>query len=311
MKNFSSEKYWYLKQLNIFMDLSNADAYSLERIISYKGLKHEERICEQGVYFIKEGRIKITEENIDEKQDKEKNRKQKADSEENTETKVVLEQGEIFGVFSDEASIDAITYAECLSEVCLGIATIRDFSFFLKRKSHLTSPLDQRTLFNKFNDSILRGKHKNQQVHFSRHNILTMTSTPDRKKFNALDNIVFRTVSSRLALLLQNLASVSDSKGVVLVPRLSTKRLSKLIGSTQETIDKLLETFKQHQVIQKCRGRIQILNAWKLKQISDASMKTLTPQKEVSPISDEDFDLETLISGQVAGESESASVINV
>ena len=40
----------------------DSDAFYLDRILSYKELKHEERICEEGVYFIKEGRIKITEE---------------------------------------------------------------------------------------------------------------------------------------------------------------------------------------------------------------------------------------------------------
>lgn len=311
MRNFISEKYWYIKQLNIFKDFSNADAYSLERILSYKDLKHEKRICEEGVYFIKDGRIKITEENFNDYQDKEKNRNKKANKDDNQQTKVVLERGEMFGVFSDDLSFDTFTYAECLSEVCIGIATIRDFSFYLKRKSHLTFPLDQRTLFEIFNDSILRGKHKNQDEHLSRHNILTMTSTPDQKRFNAFNNIAFRTGSSRFALLLLNLASVTDSKGVMFVPRLTIKRLSKLIGCTSESIDILLETFKQHHVIEKRRGRIQILDAWKLKKISDARMKTLNPIKEETVIPDDDIDLAAILNGQPQGFSETASNITV
>lgn len=314
MRNFTSEKYWYVQQLNIFQDLSDADAYSLERIISDKELKHEERICNEGVYFIKDGRIKITEESLEEipKQNNTQSRNSKSD--EKTETKAVLEQGELFGVFADDENLlnestDTLTYAECLTEVCVGIASRRDFSFFLKRKSHLTLPLLERTIVDIFTDTYFRGRQKKQKELLKRHNILNITSTPDQKRFNAFNNIAFRTVSSRLALLLQNLASVSDNKGVVLVPRLSIKRISKLIGTSTEIIDKLLETLKQHHVIDKRRGRIQILNAWKLKQISDARMKTLTPRKESVSISDEELDFEALISGQVSGEPESASTL--
>lgn len=303
--DISLEKYWYVKHLNIFKDLSDEDAYSLERIISYSELKHEERICDEGVYFIKDGRIKITEENTEEVQKPTDTQAGSSNSDEKTKTKEVLDPGEMFGVFGIDESSKVFTYAVCLTEVCVGIATMRDFSFLLKRKPHLTLPMLGTTLFDRFHDTFFIGKQKKQNRRSYQHNILNIPSSPDFKRFNPLNNIAFRSVSSRLALLLQNLASVSDKKGVLFLPRLSIKVISKLIGASTETIDELLETYKQHQVIDKCRGRIQILDAWKLKQVSDARMKTLSPRNETTPIIEDEFDFEALLSGQVRGESES------
>ena len=308
MKHLIAEKYWCVKQLNIFQDLSKSDAFYLDRILSHKELKHEERICEEGVYFIKEGRIKITEEPSDSNHENRENRSNQSKSEEKAETKEVLETGEIFGVFSNEdkslrESSEVLTYAECLSEVCIGIATIRDFSFYLKRKPHLTLPLHRPSLL----DTFYTDRHKKQETQLNRHNILKINKTMDCKDYNAFGNIAFRTVSSRLALLLQNLAVVSDNKGVLITPRLSSKRISRLIGTSIETLDKLFETFKQHQVIERRWGRIQILNSWQLKKIADAHKKTLTPMKDATVLPEDDFDLAAIISGQPPqGTSENA-----
>lgn len=308
MKHFIAEKYWCVQQLNIFQDLSDSDAFYLNRILSDKALKHEERICEEGVYFIKEGRIKITEETSDNNQEKSQNRSIQAKS----ETKEVLETGEMFGVFSDDDRVlregsEVLTYAECLSEVCIGIATIRDFSFYLKRKPHLTLPLHRPSLL----DTFYIDRLKKQEAQLSKHNILKINKPTDCKDYNAFGNIAFRTVSSRLALLLQNLAVVPDNKGALLTPRLSSKRISRLIGTSAETLDKLFETFRQHQVIERRWGRIQILNSWQLKKIADARMKTLIPMKEAAVIPDDDIDLAAFINGQAPGTSESASTFNV
>ncbi len=312
MIKFTSEKYWWIKQLNIFQDISDADAYSLDRIVSDNELKHEERICEESVYFIKEGRIKISEDTSYDSNEKNEKRSMNSKSEEKHETKVVLEEGEMFGVFSDKEMMlrghsEVLTYAECLTEVCIGIATFRDFSFFLKRKPHLSLPLHRRTLL----DAFLRDRNKKQQGQFSSHNILDTNSSADCKDFNAFSNVAFRTESSRFALLLLNLATAPDRKGIPLVPQVSTNRLSRLVGASVETIEQLLRTFKQHQVIDKVRGRIQILNSWELKKIADARSKTLTPTKEASVIPNDDLDLAAFLNGQDQGEGGTASTINV
>ncbi len=315
MKNFNTEEFWYIKQLHIFRDLSEADAYALAQIITFRDLKHEERISEEGVYLIKEGRVKIAENLPDTDSDKNTNSANNSDKDESQETKEVLEQGEIFGVTSVDggfwnANSEPLTYAETLTEVCIGFATIRDFSFYLKRKPHLALPMLRRTRLGIFNATILRYGNKLQDGQLGSHDILKRVAIPNHKHANAFGNIAFRTVSSRLALLLQHLSTVSDNNGNIFAPRLSNKRISELIGSSMETIDTLLNTFKQYNVIETRRGRIQIMNAWKLKKIADARMKTLTPRKVPTTTSDLENDLEMFGNLQNENRIESGSDIS-
>ena len=319
MKNLVTEQFWCVKQIHIFRDLSEADAHALAQITKFRTLKHEERICEEGVYLIKEGRVKISENLPDANSKKIENRAENSDSNENQdpETKDVLEPGEIFGVISEDEGIlneNRTPFAETLTEVCLGTVTIRDFSFFLKRKPHLALPMRRRRqigfsnmLETSNNPLFIRSKNKKQGSQFGSHNILKKNAVPGCKRTNALGNIMFRSTSSRLALLLQNLALTPDRKGIVFVPRLSTKHMSKLIGSSSETIETLLKTFKQYHIIDKRRRQIQILNPWQLKKIADARMKTLSPPEVPATTSDDDIDLEKLINFQEDGRTEPRS----
>lgn len=324
MRYFKTERYWYVKQIHIFRDLSEEDARALTQIIKFKNLKHEERICEEGVYLIKEGRVKISENLPDTDSEKIEKRAKNSGSSGNQDdipgTKEVLEQGEIFGVIPENAeSLDEneSTFAETLTEVHLGIVTIRDFSFFLKRKPHLALPLQRRrqvsfsnVLETSNNPFFIRYKNKKQGWQFGSHNILNKNASPDCKRTNAFGNIMFRSTSSRLALLLHNLALTPDKNGVVCVPRLSTKRMSKLIGSSTETTETLLKTFKQHNIIDKRRGQILILNAWQLKKIADARMKTLpSPQMSV-PTSNDDIDLAMFMSPRDENNSQNSSTVS-
>ena len=320
MKNFVTEHFWCVKRINIFRDLSEADARALREITTFKDLKHEERICEEGVYLIKEGRVKISENLPDTDSKENKNPSVNTDKgknqDANSETKEVLEQGEILGVISEDAEIlneNQSTFAETLTEVCVGIVTIRDFSFFLKRKPHLALPLPRRrpldfsNMFGVSTNPFGGYRNKKQEGQLNLHNILKTSAAPDCKRANAFGNIMFRCASSRLALLLQNLALPPDSKGIVLVPRLSIKRMSKLIGSSTETIETLLKTFKQYHIIRTRRGQIQILNPWQLKKIADARMKTLSPPEAPVTTSDDEIDLEKIINFQEDGRTEPRS----
>ncbi|MCY4401303.1 MAG: Crp/Fnr family transcriptional regulator [Candidatus Poribacteria bacterium] len=315
MKHFTKEQFWYIKQLDIFHDLSEADTYALAQIITFKELKHEERICEEGVYLIREGRVKITRNLPDDDTGEKKNSTNKSEKDDNQETIEVLEQGEIFGVVPDDEEfwkVDAepIAFAETLTEVCIGVVTIRDFSFFLKRKPHLMLPMRRRTRLGTRYASFFGYENRLRKGQLSSRNILKRTTVPDNTHANALSNIAFRTVSSRLALLILNIASVSDKNGNVFVHRVSIKRISKLIGSSTETIDTLLNTFKHHNVIDRRFGRIQIKNAWQLKKIADARMKTLSPPQVSVSTSTEDFDLEALINFQDNSEMNVPSTIS-
>ena len=144
MKNLISERFWCVKHVNIFSDLEEQDIRTLAQIATFKNLKHKERISTEGVYLIKEGRVKVTDNSPDIESEKPKTTAKNTDPDEKQKTKEVLEQGELFGVVQNDDDVlneNVQTYAETLSDVCLGVVTIRDFSFFLKRKPHLGLPL--------------------------------------------------------------------------------------------------------------------------------------------------------------------------
>lgn len=304
MNNFIRQQFWCIKNINIFRDLSGADAHALDQITTYKMLKHEERIHEEGVYLIKEGRIKISE-NPKETDPKNNNTiSNKSDSEKKETpkptTKEVLEAGEIIGAAPEHEEFwkdntEPYTFVETLTEVCIGIVSIRDFSFFLKRKPHLALPLQPKMYKNIFN--IVHTYTKPSFVGYrkleDRHNILKQAAAQDFRLTNALTNIAFRCASSQISLLIQNLANTPDKNGRVYAPRLSTKRMSRLTGCSTETTQSILFAFKEHHIIKLRRGNIQILDLWKLKKIADSRMKTLSAP-DVSTTSTDDFDLQAL-----------------
>ena len=314
MRNLISERFWCVKHINIFRDLSETDARALEQITTFIQLNHQERICTEGVYLIKEGRVKIADNASEPELETPKNTAKNTDPDEKQQTKEVLEEGEIFGIVQYDDCRGGVSptarkmngetpllssYAETLSDVILGVVTIRDFSFFLKRKPHLGLPLLylKRTkmphVLRKVHSTFSYVNRNNENWYSGASNIIKKNKTPDTLRFNRFSNIAFRCASSRFALLLHNLADTPDSKGIILVPRLSKKRISRLIGSSTDTIETLLNAFKQHNVIKKRRGRIQVLNPWYLKKIADASMKTLTAPT-VPETADDDFGLELL-----------------
>lgn len=299
MRNLISERFWCIKHVNIFRDLDEQDIHTLAQITIFKNLTHGERISTEGVYLIKEGRVKIAENTSEPESETPKNIAKNTAPDEKQNTKEVLEQGELFGVVQNNDDVldeNVQTYTETLSTVCLGVVTIRDFAFFLKRKPHLVLPSKSRmpNMFRKVRNVYPSFKGKDKQWSDGSSNIFKLNKNPDKLSKNSLSNIAFYCASSRLALLLQNIAETPDRKGVVLVPRLSKKRISRLIGSSIETIETLLRTFKQHNVIKMKRGRIQVLNPWHLKKIADAKMKTLTAPTANDTASDDDFGLELL-----------------
>ncbi len=256
MKNCITEQFWYVKQIHIFRDLAEPDAHALERIATFKELKHEEHLSAEGVYLLKAGRVKIYENLLDTE----------------PETKAVLEPGELFGMVAAEVSpwenTEPHSLAETLTEAHIGFVTVRDFTFFLKRKPHLALPLRKSGRF-RIPDRLLWNWH-------NRPGLQTKTTiVPSCKHANAFANIAFRCAASRLALLLLNLTASAKACGNSgFIPRLSTRRLSKLIGSSVETTETLLKTFKQHGLLDRRWGRTQVLDMWRLKKIADAKMQT-------------------------------------
>ena len=258
------ERFWCVKQIDIFSDLAEDDAHALDRITTFKQLKHEDAISTEGVYLLKEGRVKIYE----------------TPPEGEAITLDVLEPGEIFGAIQwEESEAHRNVTAEVLTEATVGVVSAKNFQFFLKRKPHLA--LLSRKTFGSFVKRYLhRGSGKSGKL-----NLLISRQKPRRRMTNPLLNIAFRSPASRLALLLQNCADApkqgranATHGSQCTLRKLPTRKLARLIGSSVENMEALLNQFKQHGIIEKRYRRIQILDPWQLKKIANARMGTLPPK---------------------------------
>ena len=227
------ERFWCVKGINIFQDLTESDADALARITTLVDLKHGDTLSAEGVYLLKEGRIKIY----------------RTPPEGEAITLDVLDPGEFFGAvkWEDDAAHPNVT-AETFAETSVvGIVSVQNFQYFLKRKPHLAMP-PQRTLGSLLN-RYLRWRSKEP----TDYNLVTSCQKPRRGLTNPFLNIAFRSPASRLALLLQNCAEAPEHRRTAMGRRskcigrkLSTKRLAQLIGNSVENIEALLNQFKQH-----------------------------------------------------------------
>ena len=291
----TSERFWCVKQIDIFQDLSESDANALERITTFKQLKYSDTISTEGVYLLKEGRIKIYE----------------TPPEGEPVTLEVMEPGEILGAvaWDDNAARRNIT-AETLTEAIVGIVNVQNFQFLLKRKMHLAMPfrrsLEQRiwsaidAAIHKLNDSNTiksrwtpietSGPMISAQLARLR-NLLFKRMTPHGKSrdgmINPFINVAFRSPESRLALLLQNYAdaprrnrTITGRGSQCTLRKLSTKKLAILTGCSIKKTETLLNQFKQYNILKKRYRRIQILDPWQLKKIANARMETLPPKTD-------------------------------
>ena len=282
------ERFWSVKQIHIFRDLSEADTEALARLTTFKTLKNGEPLCAEGVYLLKEGRVKIYE----------------TPPEGEPVTLELLEPGEIFGAVQwEEDHAHPNVIAETLTETVVGIVNVQNFQFFLKRKPHLAMP-SQKTFIHRIQQYIRRWKTvrnfirkkpgglgwKDARIDLTRKIKGRKDGFPNLPIFqssNPLLNIAFRSSASRLALLLQNYVDAPKHNQTLgghgsqcTLRKLSTKKLARLIGSSVEKTETLLNQFKQHKVLEKRFRRIQILDPWQLKKIANAKMKTLVHIQE-------------------------------
>ena len=258
------ERYWSVKQIHIFRDLSESDANALAQITTFKSLKNGEPLCAEGVYLLKEGRVKIYE----------------TPPEGEPITLELLEPGEIFGAVQwEDDKADPNVTAETLSDVVVGIVNVKNFQYFLKRKPHLEMPSPN--TFSRFIQRLLHSWISRFTAKLKNFNPVIARSKSRSELTNPFLNIAFRNSASRLALLLQNHAdapkhnqTLSGQGSQCTLRKLSTKKLARLIGSSVEKTETLLKLFKQHKVLEKRFRSIQILDPWQLKKIARARMET-------------------------------------
>ena len=280
VRHGTPEKFWCVKQIDIFQDLSEPDVNALERITTFKQLKYGDTLSTEGVYLLKEGRVKIYE----------------TPSEGEDVTLEVLEPGEIFGAveWDDNETHRKIT-AETLTEVVIGIVSAKNFQFFLKRKTHLAAPF-KRPLLQRIRSAIdavrcrlrISDIAKSKWASAKASNAIDLTKTRKHSRSgttNPFPNIAFRSPASRLALLLQNCAAAPKRNPITtgrgsqcMLHPLSTKKIAQLIGCAVERTEALLNQFKAYNVLEKRYRRIRILDPWQLKKIANARMTSLPPE---------------------------------
>ena len=276
------ERFWCVKQIDIFQDLSESDANALERITTFKRLKYGDTISTEGVYLLKEGRVKIYE----------------TPPEGEEVTLEVLESGEMFGAveWNENEASRKIT-AETLTEVVIGIVSAKNFQFFLKRKTHLAAPF-KRPLRQRIQCAInavlcrlkVSETLKSESVSGKTTAAINLLHTDPKSRLemtNPFTNIAFRSPASRLALLLQNYAAAPKQTSITTgygsqcrLRPLSTKRIAQLIGCAVEKTETLLNQFKASNVLEKRYRRIRILDPWQLKKIANARMVSLPPKTD-------------------------------
>lgn len=269
------ERFWCVKQIDIFQDLSESDVNALERITTFKQLKYNDTISTEGVYLLKEGRVKIYE----------------TPSEGEPVTLEVLEPGEIFGAvkWNDNEAHRNIT-AETLTEAVIGIVSAKNFQFFLKRKAHLAIPFKRPLLqyIRSAIDAIRCLFAKSKWVSAKASDAIDLTKIRGQSRrgtTNPFLNIAFRSPASRLALLLKNYADAPNQNSTTIghgaqytLRKLSTKKIAQLIGCSVENTETLFNQFKAQKVFEKRYRRIQILDPWHLKKIANARMTSLPPE---------------------------------
>ena len=260
------ERFWAVKQIHIFSDLTEADTDALARLTTFKHLKNGEPLCAEGVYLLKEGRVKIYEK----------------PPEGEPVTLELLEPGEIFGAVpwtDDNAHPNVI--AETLTETVVGIVKVQNFQFFLKRKPHLAMPPPKP--FHRLVQRLLNAWIRGFPTKLRSFNPVISPRKLRSEQTNLFLNVAFRSPASRLAFLLQNYADAPEHNETLTgrgsqctLRKCSTKQLARLIGSSVEKTETLLNQFKQHKILEKRFRRIQILDPWQLKKIANARMETLS-----------------------------------
>ena len=217
------EKTWYLKRINVFQGMSESEMKQLDNITHMK-------------HYDKKSLIYLPGDASDQvyllKEGRVKISKLSEDGREII--LVILEPGEIFGesaIVNDDETRS--TVAEALENAYLCIISRKDFEEFINNKPGLALSITK-----------LMG--------FRRRQIETM-----------LEDLVFRGVHERLALLLLRLADrhgkdIGNKKLIDI--SLTHYNYANLIGSTRETTTACLNDFKREGLIEFQKRKVVILN---------------------------------------------------
>ena len=224
-----SKKLWYLKNINVFSELSWQELRELKRITRMVDYRKNEPIYLPGeaseqVYMLKKGRVKLS----------------KVSQDGREATIAILEPGEIFGEVEVLNAIPRESMVEALEPVMVCEIQRSDFDRYL----HTYPEVGGKVI--KFMGGRLRQLE-------TRVGDLVFKSAPARL--------------ASLLLELSETMGIVENGVVQLQVRLTHQNLGNLIGTSRETVSMLMSQFMQRGLLEQKRRYIRILDKQKLAKV--------------------------------------------
>jgi len=214
-------KLWYLKRINLFSEMSDAEMKQLEGITRMEAVKRKEPIYLPGdpgdsVFLLKSGKVKIS----------------KISEDGREITLAILEPGEIFGELEALDDSPRDTVAEALDDTHICVIKREDFESLLKRKPDLSFKLTKliglrlKRIGTRIEDLVFKDVHAR------------------------LANLLLE-FSQRYG--------VKEKEGIQIGIKITHQEMANLIGSTRETVSMALGEFKRQGLIDLEGRKILIL----------------------------------------------------
>lgn len=218
----SPNKLWYLKHINLFSTLSQAELQEIERITRMQEVKKRQPLYLPGdpsntIYLLKKGRVKIA----------------TTASSGKEITFDILEPGEIFGELEVLEDAPRHTMAETLDDALICALSREDFDRYLRDHPNLTVQLTK----------LIGLRLRKIQ---SRIEDLVFRDAPARL--------------AHLLLELSKTQGVPVTSGIRIRAKLTHQEMANLIGCSRETVSTILGQFREQAFIRTDRRTITILN---------------------------------------------------
>tara|TARA_B100000315_G_scaffold253546_1_gene292528 strand:+ start:10829 stop:11521 length:693 start_codon:yes stop_codon:yes gene_type:complete len=229
METSVKSKLWYLKQVKLFSDLSDAEMTEMEKMTRMEAFKKRQPIYLPGdpgdfVYLLKTGRVKISKIGDDGKE----------------LTLVILEAGEIFGELEMFEEVPRDTIAEALDDAHICMIRREDFERLLKNQPQCSFKLTKliglrmKQIENRIEDLVFR-------------------DAPARL--------------AQLLINLSTSFGSDTTNGRTITTKMTHQELANLIGTTRETVSLTLGQFRQSGLIIMAKRQITILDLAGLQQL--------------------------------------------
>lgn len=271
------EDIWYVKGINIFEEITDREARLLKRRSKLKEYKRYDLVCDNSsdpsyIYVIKKGSVRIYKPES-EKDNKVQERsqgkpnvplQQKGISQKRTS--LLTDENELFSQFTNDTSQSNAD--EELEQLPVTLKLGEFFGIMYNSEQigdFVAESMDNSEIY------LTRRSTLKLLFKYTSEHSMTIKKTAGLRKYklqNRIQNLIEQDVVSRLASLLLKFSekySTWKSSKAVLNFKLSTEKLSKLVGATKEDVNQVLELLKREKIISIKRKRISVLNGWELK----------------------------------------------